>query len=41
MKKKELKWYEAPLTKVIELELQGIICGSSNLDPDDSTEGGW
>ncbi len=28
MGKKELKFYEAPASKVVELKLQGMLCGS-------------
>jgi len=30
MNKKELKFYEAPACEVMELELQGILCASTN-----------
>ena len=32
MNKKELKFYEAPACEVMELELQGILCGSTNVE---------
>ena len=33
MNKKELKFYEAPASEVVELEVEGFLCGSPN--PDD------
>jgi len=32
MDKKELKFYEAPACKVVELKLQGMLCGSTNAE---------
>ena len=40
MNKKDLKWYEAPASEVVELEMSQIICasptggGSQDIDPD-------
>jgi len=45
MNKKDLKMYEAPASEVVELELQGILCGSptgggsADIDPDDVEPG--
>jgi len=36
MDKKELKFYEAPACDVVELKLQGMLCGSKG----DGGEGG-
>lgn len=33
MDKKELKFYESPAYEVVELEVEGFLCGSPN--PDD------
>ena len=41
MEKKELKMYEVPAIEVVELETQGIICGSDNDTADDYPWGGW
>ncbi len=30
MDKKELKFYEAPAVELIETELEGFLCGSTN-----------
>jgi hypothetical protein len=35
MDKKELKFYEAPACEVVELKMQGVLCGS---DPDDVSD---
>jgi len=32
MDKKELKFYDAPACEVVELKLQGMLCGSPNPD---------
>jgi len=32
MNKKDLKFYEAPSCEEMELELQGILCASTNAD---------
>ena len=32
MNKKDLKFYEAPACEVVEMELQVILCGSSNVE---------
>ena len=34
MEKKDLKMYEAPVVKIVEMELQNIICAST-VDGDD------
>ena len=43
MDKKELKFYEAPACDVVELKLQGVLCGSGDVegveDPGDITGG--
>lgn len=42
MDKKELKFYEAPATEVVELKLEGFLCASKIEgvdDPDDITGG--
>ena len=39
MNKKDLKWYEAPASEVVELEMSQIICASNPDNPfDGSTE---
>ena len=38
MNKNDLKWYEAPASEVVELEMSQIIC-ASNPDPDDPFSG--
>jgi hypothetical protein len=35
MDKKELKFYEAPASEVIELKLNGILCASPGENPGD------
>ena len=46
MDKKELKFYEAPASEVVELEVEGFLCGSPEIDDpkenpfSDSTYGG-
>lgn len=30
MDKKELKFYEAPACEVVEMKLQGVLCGSGD-----------
>ena len=32
MDKKELKFYEVPACEVVELKLQGVLCGSTNAE---------
>jgi hypothetical protein len=32
MDKKELKFYEAPAFEVVEVKLQGMLCGSTNAE---------
>jgi len=32
MDKKELKFYDAPACEVVELKLQGMLCGSTNAE---------
>ena len=32
MDKKELKFYEAPTCEVVELKMQGVLCGSTESD---------
>ncbi len=32
MDKKELKFYEAPACDVVELELQGMLCASTEIE---------
>lgn len=32
MDKKELKWYVAPNMEIIETELEGFLCGSTNAE---------
>ena len=45
MDKKELKFYEAPAYEVVELQMQGVLCASGEVDieglddPDDITGG--
>jgi hypothetical protein len=43
MNKKELKFYEAPACDVVELKLQGVLCGSGDVEgvenPGDITGG--
>lgn len=42
MEKKDLKVYEAPAMEVVEMELQGIVCASTNgegVDADDFEPG--
>ena len=43
MDKKELKFYEAPAYEEVEMELQGVLCASGDVegveDPDDITGG--
>ena len=43
MIKKELKFYEAPACDVVELKLQGVLCGSGEIegveDPEDLNGG--
>ena len=44
MEKKDLKVYEAPAMEVVEMELQGIVCASTNDDDinvDDQKPGTW
>lgn len=40
MDKKKLKFYESPAYEVVELEVEGFLCGSPDLDNpmDGSTE---
>jgi len=38
MDKKELKFYEAPASEVVELKLQGMLCASG--DEPEPTDGG-
>ena len=42
MEKKNLKWYDAPQVEVVEMELQGMLCVSTNAegvgDGNDNTE---
>lgn len=38
MEKKNLKWYEAPQTEIVEMELQGILCGSLTGGSDENHE---
>lgn len=44
MEKKELKMYEAPVVEVVEMEAQGVICGSgefeSPFNPGDTPDDG-
>jgi len=35
MDKKELKFYEAPTVELLDLELEGFLCASFNMDDDD------
>ena len=32
MEKNQLKWYDAPIVEVVELEVQKMLCGSTNVD---------
>jgi hypothetical protein len=32
MDKKELKWYVTPSQEIIEVELEGFLCGSTNAE---------
>ena len=38
MDKKELKFYEAPASEVVELKLQGVLCGSGGNGGAENTE---
>ena len=40
MEKKELKWYEAPIVEAIDMEVQTILCVSTNADDIESEEPG-
>ena len=40
MNKKDLKFYEAPACEVMEVELQTILCGSTNVEGVDIEEPG-
>lgn len=40
MEKKELKVYEAPVMETVEMELQGILCLSTNADGVEGEEPG-
>ncbi len=35
MEKKELKFYEAPVVEAMEMELEGFLCASFDMDDDD------
>ena len=35
MDKKELKFYEAPTVELLDLELEGFLCASFDMDDDD------
>ena len=42
MDKKDLKWYESPVSEVVEVEIEGFLCasagtsgGSDDIDPED------
>lgn len=39
MDKKELKWYVTPAVEIIETELEGFLCGSTNAEGIE--EEGW
>ena len=44
MEKKELKWYEAPMVEAIDMEVQTILCVSTNADNaevEDGEVGEW
>ena len=40
MDKKDLKWYEAPVMEVVDVEVEGFLCASNvdNIDPNDDEE---
>ena len=40
MDKKELKFYEAPVVELVEMEIEGFLCASNgdNIDPGDDEE---
>jgi len=41
MNKKDLKMYEAPACEVVEMKLQGVLCGSAeNVHVDPLEDGG-
>ena len=33
MDKKDLKWYESPVTETVELKLEGFLCASGDETP--------
>ena len=43
MDKKDLKWYEAPVMEVVDVEVEGFLCGSngSNAENVGSEEPEW
>ena len=38
MDKKDLKWYEAPVMEVVDVEVEGFLCGSDE-EPSTNAEG--